>query len=83
METIVVEICIAATGTMADFMLPAHIPVSKLTAELVPLIEQAYQEVYFGQEMPVLCDMTSRRISPENLTLAQAGVRDSQRLLIV
>ena len=83
METIIVEICIASTGTVADFMLPAHVQVSKLIGELARLIEQYYQETTFASETPMLCDMNTRRYVPENQTLAQAGIRDGHRLMIV
>lgn len=83
MDTIIVELCIGSTGTAADFMLPAHVPVSKLIAELTRLIEQVYPETSFAQEEPVLCDMLSQQVIPFNLTLAQAGIRDSHKLMIV
>lgn len=83
METIIVELCIGATGNTADFMLPVHVTVSKLIAELIKLIEQVYPETSFEQEAPVLCDMLSQRMIPGNLTLAQASIRDSHRLMIV
>ena len=83
METIIVELYIGENGATADFMLPAHVPVSQLTGELRGLIEQVYPEISFGQETPVLCDMQTCRIISQNLTLAQAGIRDSHRLMIV
>lgn len=83
MENIIVELCIAATGNTADFMLPVHVPVNKLISELIKLIEQVYPETSFEQETPVLCDMLNQRMIPGNLTLAQAGIRDSHRLMIV
>lgn len=83
METIIVEICIASTGMVADFMLPAHVQLSKLIGELARLIEQHFQETSFAKEAPMLCDMATRQFLPENQTLAQAGIRDGHRLMIV
>lgn len=82
METIIVEICIAATGNVSDFMLPAHVQISSLIQELVRLVEQAYQEITYGEEPPVLCNLTDGGVIAGNLTLAQAGVRDGHRLML-
>jgi len=83
METIIVEICIGVNGVVSDFMLPAHVPVSKLLRELVSLVEQVYQEITFSGETPMLCSLTSGAIIPMDLTLAQAGVRDSHQLMLI
>ena len=83
METIIVEICIGANGEIADFILPAHVKVSSLVGELVRLVEQAYQEITFGEEPPVLYCLTSGTEISASTTLASAGVRDGYRLLLV
>ncbi|MBR4039076.1 MAG: EsaB/YukD family protein [Clostridia bacterium] len=83
METIIVEICIGLNGVVSDFMLPAHVPVGKLIHEIVPLVEQVFQEITFGGQLPMLFSMTSGSVIPSELTLAQAGVRDSHRLVLV
>jgi len=83
METIIVEIVIGANGVVSDFMLPAHVPVEKLIRELVSLVEQVFQEITFGDEPPMLCSLTGGAIIPREMTLAQAGVRDSHRLMLV
>lgn len=83
METIIVEICIGLNGVVSDFMLPAHVPVEKLIRELVPLVEQVFQEITFGGQTPMFFSQTSGCSIPPELTLAQAGVRDSHRLILV
>lgn len=83
METIIVEICIGINGVSSDFMLPAHVPVGKLIRELVSLVEQVFQEITFSGETPLLCSLTSGAVIPQDMTLAQAGVRDSHRLMLV
>lgn len=83
METIIVEITIAATESTADYMLPAHVPVEVLMTELVQLVEQVYPEVTFKGQDPMICSMKDQAVIPAGVTLAQAGVRDGQRLLLV
>lgn len=83
METIIVEICIGITGNVEDFVLPAHVPVQALTGEIIKLVEQAFPWIAFDKELPLLCDGEKGNIIPGHLTLAQAGIRDSSRLLLL
>lgn len=83
METIIVEICIGITGNVADFVLPAHVPVESLTGEIINLVEQAFPWLVFDKTQPLLCDGEKGCVIPGHLTLAQAGIRDSSRLLLV
>jgi len=83
METIIVEICIGITGNVSDFVLPAQVPVETLTGEIIKLAEQAFPWITFDTALPMLCDSEKGRVIPGNLTLAQAGIRDSSRLLLL
>ncbi|MGN0996874.1 MAG: EsaB/YukD family protein [Candidatus Ventricola sp.] len=83
METIIVEICIGVTGSVSDFVLPAHVPVQALIGEIIKLIEQAFPYLTFDTELPLLYDSERKTAIPMQLTLAQAGVCDSSRLLLV
>ena len=83
METIIVEICIGLNGVVSDFMLPAHVPVGKLIHEIVRLVEQVFPEITFGGVTPMLFSTANSAAIPEELTLAQAGIRDSNRLILV
>lgn len=83
METLIVEIVIAASGESVDFILPAHVKLSALMPGILDLIEQTHQELCFDRETPMLCDMQMQKIIPSSLTLAQGGVRYGHRLLLV
>lgn len=83
METIIVEICLAATGRVVDFMLPAHVTLEAMMGSLVSLVEQAFQELTYQGGRPMLCDLTTGNVIAPSFTLAQAGVRDGHRLLLV
>lgn len=83
METIIVEICIGITGNVSDFVLPAHVPVQTLICELIKLIEQVFPYITFDHETPILYEMEKGWPIPLHQSLAQAGVRDSSRLLLV
>ncbi|MBP3522969.1 MAG: EsaB/YukD family protein [Clostridia bacterium] len=83
METIIVEICIGITGNVSDFVLPAHVPVQALISELIKLIEQVFPYITFDHETPILYEMDKGSAIPMHLSLAQAGIRDSSRLLLV
>lgn len=83
METVIVEITITATGDKLDFMLPAHVPLEQIIGELIRKLEQYMPSVMIDKENPVLyIQDTTKQISPEQ-TLAQAGIQDGSRLVLV
>lgn len=82
-ETVITEIRIGITGRVCDFVLPAHVAVSKLVTDLVALTEQAFPEVQVDRQAPMLLDVERQRPLPGELTLAQSGVRDGSRLMLV
>ena len=55
----------------------------KLIHEIVRLVEQVFPEITFGGVTPLLFSTANSAAIPEELTLAQAGVRDSNRLILV
>ena len=83
MENIIVEITLAATGEVVDFMLPAHVPVGEMIGDLTRLVEQVYQQITYSGEQPVLCNQSEGRMIPLDITLAQAGVQDGHKLILV
>lgn len=83
MDTIIVEIRIAVTGRVVDFVLPAHVPVRALLNDMIALVEQAFVHIVVDDELPLLYDQDKAALIPLDLTLAQAGIRDSSRLLLL
>lgn len=83
METIIVEINIAASDENTEFILPAHVKIDSLLPAIIRLVEQTHQELQYDPEHTMLCDPRSQKILPSNITLAQAGVRQGHQLMLV
>ena len=83
METIIVEINIAASDENVEFVLPAHVKVEALLPAIIRLVEQTHQALQFDPEKTMLCDPRSQKILLPSITLAQAGVRQGHRLMLV
>ncbi|MBE5796767.1 MAG: hypothetical protein E7327_05235 [Clostridiales bacterium] len=83
METIIIEITLGNTGDVAEFMLPAHVPIRSLTQDIAQLVEQVNLSVAFDRESIVLFDLDRSILLQQDWTLAQNGVRDSSRLMIL
>ena len=83
MDTIIVEICIAVTGRVVDFVLPAHVPVRALLNDIIALVEQAFAHIAVDDEQPLLYDRDRAALIPPEMTLAQAGIHDSSQLLLL
>lgn len=83
MENIIVEIFIAPIGETADFMLPAHVEVRKILTDLTRLVEQFYQQITYDGEQPLLFSRDNEQVIHLNMTLAQAGIKDGHRLILV
>lgn len=83
METIIVEISIAASGDKTEFMLPAHVKIEALLPTIVRMVEQTHQEIQYDLGNTMLCDFKTKKILPPSITLAQAGIRQGNKLMLI
>lgn len=83
METIIVEINIAASDENVEFILPAHVKIESLLPEIIRLVEQTHQELQYDPIHTMLCDTRSQKMLSSGITLAQAGIRQGYKLLLV
>ncbi|MGX8705036.1 MAG: EsaB/YukD family protein [bacterium] len=83
METIIVEIFVPATSSSFDFRLPAAGKVSDVTSEIMRILESTQQNLAFDSEYPMLCDLDAGCILDPAQTVAECGLHDSARLLLV
>lgn len=83
METIIVQINIAASDENTEFILPAHVKIDSLLPAIIRLVEQTHQELQYDAEHTVLCDPRSQKILSPDITLAQAGIRQGHKLMLV
>lgn len=83
MENIIVEIELVSAGRTEDFMLPAHVPVSQLLPHLISLVEQVDRHIAYEQGTPILVSLNTGKPLALNRTLAQNGLRDGHRMMLV
>lgn len=83
METIIIEIVLGSTGDVEEFMLPAHVPLASLLQDIALLIEQMNPQVAFDRKALILYDTERQALLQPAWTLAQNGVRDGSRLMIL
>ena len=83
METIIVELMLAATGEYIEFMLPAHVPLGSLMDDMAQLIERLNMSVAFDREDIILFDLDRSIVMQPEWTPAQNGLHDSSRLMIL
>ena len=82
MDTIIVEIFLPAINMSRDFILPAHVPVGSILPYLIDVVRDCANALV-DEQHPCICDMKRRRpILPER-TLAESGVRDGSRLMLI
>ena len=83
MENIIVEIRLAVTGEVVDFMLPAHVPVNALVGEIARMVMQLHQELAYEEERVLLYDLGRGTVVSMDGTLAQQQIRDGMQLMLI
>ncbi|MGN0802970.1 MAG: hypothetical protein ACI4MF_10290 [Candidatus Faecivicinus sp.] len=83
METIIVEIYIPAISRSFDFRLPASGRVYDVVDEIIRILEATQQNLVFDKELPMLCDTETGRALDPAAYIAETGIHDSSRLLLV
>ena len=83
METMIAQISLPAIGCSYDFQLPALAQVGDVVRELVRILESTEQNLSFDEEMPMLCLSGEGRPLPQDATLAELGLRDGAKLLLL
>ena len=83
METIIVEINIPAITSSFDFRLPSEGRVSDIVEEIIRILEVTQQNLTLDKEHPMLCDLENSRVLDPDLCIAETGIHDSSRLLLL
>lgn len=83
METMIVEISVPAVSKTFDFQLPSFGIVRDVIEEIIYILEQTETCAVFDKEHPMLCHVDDGRILDLGNTLAEAGVFDGNRLLLL
>ena len=83
METIIVELYVPATSSTFDFQLPATGRVSDIVAEIIRILEATQQNLLFDKDYPLLCDLEHGHTLDPNAFIAETGLHDGARLMLV
>ena len=83
METITVEIFVPAINVSFDFRLPSGGRVHDVTEEIIRILETTQPSLLFDKSYPMLCDSEGGRILDPAKCIAETGLHDSSRLILV
>lgn len=83
MQSIIVEVHVPATSTRYDFRLPSSGRIGDVLAEMSRILEATQQNLLLDHEQPMLCDRERECILDPQDTVAEAGLRDGSRLILI
>lgn len=83
MESIIVEIYVPAISKSFDFRLPTSGRVCDVVEEIIRILEITQHNLMFDKTTPMLCDIERSIVLDPASHIAQAGLHDSSRLILV
>lgn len=83
MESIIVEIYVPSISASFDFRLPAKGRVFDIIQEIIRILETTQKNLTFDKANTVFCDLDRNVTLDPNVTIAETGLRDSSRLILV
>lgn len=83
MQAIIVEIYVPAISASFDFRLPSTGRIGDIVGEVVRILETTQQNLLFDKEQPMLCDQERGIVLKNQGTVAEVGLQDGSRLLLV
>ncbi|MBQ3079551.1 MAG: hypothetical protein IJC48_06105 [Clostridia bacterium] len=83
MQSIIVEIQVPATSMTYDFRLPSTGKISDIVSEIMRILETTEHNLLFDRMQPMLCDCERGIILKRMDTVAQAGLQDGARLMLI
>ena len=83
MQSIIVEVYVPATSASYDFRLPSTARVGEVVGEMLRILEATQQNLLFDKAHPVLCDRERGVLLKTLDTVAEAGLQDGSRLILI
>ncbi len=83
MQTIIVEVFVPAVSETFDFRLPSTAYLNDVVNEVIRILEATQHNLMFDKDEPMLCDRMRNRAMNLWETVAEAGLRDGARLILV
>ena len=83
MESVIVEVYIPATSASYDFRLPSSGIIRDVINEVIRVLETTQQNLEFDRAQPILCDRERELVLDYRDTVAEAGLHDGSKLILV
>lgn len=83
MQTIIVEVFVPAVSESFDFRLPSTAYLKDVVDEVIRILEATQHNLMFDKEQPMLCDRNCNKALNLWETVAEAGLQDGVRLILV
>lgn len=83
MQTIIVEVFVPAVSESFDFRLPSTAYLKDVVDEVIRILEATQHNLMFDKEQPMLCDRNCNTALNLWETVAEAGLQDGVRLILV
>ena len=83
MQSIIVEIYVPATSVSFDFRLPSTGRIGDIVGEVIRILETTQQNLLFDKAQPMLCDQERGLLLKNHETVAEAGLQDGSKLMLV
>lgn len=83
MQSIIVELFVPATSASFDFRLPSTGKIGDIVKEMIRILESTEHNLLFDRAQPILCDAERGVILEMHKSVAEAGLKDGSRLLLV
>ncbi len=83
MQSIIVEIHVPAISASFDFRLPSIGRIGDVSAEIIRILETTQNNLLFDRVQPILCDCERGIVLKRQDTVAEAGLRDGAKLMLV
>ena len=83
MEMVIVEINVPSISTSFDFKIPTGFKVSEVIDEIVRILEVTQNNINFDTDIRLLCDMNNGKIMNPDKLMADLGIKDGSKLMLV
>ena len=83
MQSIIVEVYLPATSESHDFRLPSEARIGDICREMTHILEKTQNNLSVDNVHPLLCERDSGKVLMDWQTVAEAGLRDGSRLLLL
>jgi uncharacterized ubiquitin-like protein YukD len=83
MEMVIVEINVPSISTSFDFKVPTGFKVSEVVDEIVRILEVTQNNISFDTDLRILCDVNDAKVLNPDMLIADLGIKDGAKLMLI